>query len=191
MQDFDSRLGHRLGHDDCEGGLEHRMRNGGRRDRSLAADILAGMAAAVAELNRGHGAAGVNLADQAIEARQEAVVIDAELAPTMSAGLFGRRHLDRDEAGAAPRARHVIGDGVVGDEAGFVRQARRHRRHDDAILDRDRADPGRREQNIQRLTAEPVRVRPVSASPPWRTGLANAARPRGSYCQRTWRSTDN
>ena len=113
------------------------MRNGGRRDRRLAADVAPGVPAAVAELDRRLGAAAVDRIDEPRQPRQEAVVIDAELAPAMASGPFRRRHLDRDQADAAAHARHVIGDGVVGDMALVVAEPRRHRRHDDAVLDLD------------------------------------------------------
>ena len=91
------------------------MRNGGGRNRRLAADVAARMAAAVAELDRGLGAAAVNVFDETGEPRQEAIVMDAELAQAMAAGAFRRGHLHRDEADTAAYARHVTGDGVVGD----------------------------------------------------------------------------
>ena len=117
------------------------MRDRGRRDRRLAADVDAGVAAAMAELDRGLGAAAVDFADQPREPGQEAVVIDAELAAAMAAGLFRRRHLDRDQADAAAHPRHVIGDGLVGDVALLVGAARGHRRHHDPV--RDLAGPMR------------------------------------------------
>ena len=124
------------------------MRDRRGRDRRLAADVVAGVAAAVAELDRGLGAAAVDLADQPREPGQEAVVIDADFAPAMAAALFRRRHLDGDQADAAAHPRHVVGDGVVGDEALRIRRARGHRRHDDAVRDLDRDRCARREQDI-------------------------------------------
>jgi hypothetical protein len=46
------------------------------------------MAAAVAELNRRLGAAAVNLADEARQARNETVVVDADLVAAMPTALF-------------------------------------------------------------------------------------------------------
>src|SRR5690242_3633426 len=84
----DTRLAHRLRHDGLERGLVDRMRNGRRRDRRFAADIGAGMAAAVAELDRRLGAAAMNLADQALQAGEEAIVVDADLMAAMAAAFF-------------------------------------------------------------------------------------------------------
>ena len=97
-------------HDGLERGLVDRMRNCRGRDRRLAADVDAGMPAAVAELDRGLGAAAMNLVDQSREPGQEAVVVDADLAAAVAAGLLRRRHLDGDEADAAARPRQVVGD---------------------------------------------------------------------------------
>ena len=133
------------------------MRDRRRRDRRLAADVDAGVAAAVAELDRGLGAAAVDFADQAGKPRQEAVVVDAELAAAMPAGLLGRGHLDRDQAGAAAHPRHVIGDGGVGDCAIVVGGARRHRRHDDPVRDFRRSDARRREQDVHGVAASRTR----------------------------------
>src|SRR3954463_9378236 len=77
---------HCLRDDGLVGDLEHRMRDGGGRQRSLAADVLARVPAAMAELDRGFCAAAVDLVDQAGEAGEESVVIDAELAAAMAAG---------------------------------------------------------------------------------------------------------
>ena len=116
----------------------------------FAANILAGMAAAVAELDRGFGAAAVNRFDQAGEPGQEAVVINAELAMPVPPRLFRRGHFHRDQADSAFDPRPVIGHRVVGDEALGIRRARRHRRQHDAIADLYFADPRRREENIHR-----------------------------------------
>ena len=86
--------------------------------------------------------------DQPRQARNESVVVDAELAAAMPSGLFRRRHLDGDEADAAAHARHVVGDGLVGDVAFLVRAARRHRRHDDPVRDLDRPDARGGEQDV-------------------------------------------
>ena len=118
----------------------------------LAANILARVPAAVTQLDRRFGAAGMNFMHEALQARQEAIVVDAELVATVAARLLGRSHLDGDEAGAAAHPRHVIGNRIVGDESRLVRGARRHRRHHDPVLDLDRSDLSRREQDVQRLT---------------------------------------
>ena len=47
------------------------MGNGGGRDGLLAANVDAGVAAAVAELDRGFGAAAMDFADQPRQARKE------------------------------------------------------------------------------------------------------------------------
>ena len=51
----------------------------------------------------------MDLGGEARQAGQEAIIVDAELASAMPAGALGRRHLDRDQAGAAaaraPRSR--------------------------------------------------------------------------------------
>ena len=144
----DARLGHRFRDDGLERGLVDRMRDGRRRDRRLAANVDAGVAAAVAELDRGLGAAAVDLADQPRQARNETVIVDADLVPAMPPALFRRCHLDGDQAGAAAHPRHVIGDLVVGDKTLRVRRARGHRRHDDAVFDFDRPDAGRGEEDV-------------------------------------------
>ncbi len=130
-----------------------RMGNGGGRNGLLAANVDAGVAAAVAELDRGFGAAAMDFADQPRQARNESVVIDTELAAAMAAGLFRRGHLDRDHARAAAHPCHVIGDGLVGDVTFFVRAARRHRRHDDPVRDLGRPDARGGEQDVQSTPA--------------------------------------
>src|SRR5215468_11146332 len=97
----DARLGDRLRDDGLEGGFVNRMRNGRRRDRRLAADVDAGMAAGMSELNRGLGAAVMNDIDQALEPGNEAVVVNSDFAPPMTSGFFRRGHFDRDQPGAA------------------------------------------------------------------------------------------
>ena len=79
----DTRLGHRFRDDGLERGLVDRMRNGRRRDRRLAANIDTRMAAAVAELDRRLGAAAMDLADQPRQARNETIVVDADLVAAM------------------------------------------------------------------------------------------------------------
>ena len=68
--------------------------------------------------------------------------------PSMAASLFCSGHLNSDQPHAAACARRVISDRVVGDGAIIVRRARRHRRHDDAVLDLDRPNPRRRQKNV-------------------------------------------
>ena len=144
----DARLGHLLRHDGLERRLVDRMRDRRRRNRRLAANVDAGVATAVAELDRHLRSGAVNFIDEARQPRQKAVVVDADLAPAMAPGLFRRCHLDGDEADAAARPRQIIGDAVVGDVALRVRRARRHRRHDDAVGDFDRTDARRGEQDV-------------------------------------------
>ena len=159
----DALFGHLLRNDGLERRFINRMRNGRRRDRRFAADVDAGMAAAVAELDRGLGAAAVDFRDQPRQAGNEAVVIDADLVAAMPAGLFRRRHFHRDQPGAAAHPRHVIGDAVVGDKTLGVRRARRHRRHDDAVFDFDRPDARRGEKDVGHS---------VGISPPSRSMVA-------------------
>ena len=87
----DARARHFLRHDGLVGDLVDRMRNRGRRHRRLAADVAPRMPAAMAELDRRLGAAAMDRIDEAREAGQEAVVIDAELAPAVAAGAFRAR----------------------------------------------------------------------------------------------------
>src|SRR5262245_7061605 len=94
---IDALLGHFLWGDGFEGRLVNRMRDRRRSNRRLAADVAAGMSAAVAELNRRLRSGAVNFIDQVDEPRQKAVVVDPDLAATMSAGFLRRRHLDGDE----------------------------------------------------------------------------------------------
>src|SRR5262249_56640637 len=84
----DARACHLQRHDGLERHLVDRMRNGRRGDRRLAADVATGVAAAMAELDRRLGAVAVDRIDEARESRQEAVVMDAELAPAMATGAF-------------------------------------------------------------------------------------------------------
>ena len=114
---------HLLRDDGLVGDLEHRMRDRRRRQRRLPADIEAGVAAAVAELDRGLCPAGSDRGGEPRQARQEAVVIDAELAPAVAARLGGRGHLHGDEADAAAHPGHVVVHGVVGDVAVLRRTA--------------------------------------------------------------------
>ena len=115
---------HRPGNDGLVGHLVDRMRDGGRRDRRLAADVEAGVAAAVAKLDRALAAAAMDFANEPRQARQELVVVDAELAQPMPSGALRRGHLDGDEADAAAHPRHVVVDGVVGDVAVLVGEPR-------------------------------------------------------------------
>jgi hypothetical protein len=62
------------------------------------------VAAAVAELDRGLGAAAMDRFRKPRERRQKTVVINAELTAAMAPGALRRRHLRRDEPDA-PRAR--------------------------------------------------------------------------------------
>ncbi len=64
---LDARLRHRFRHDGLECDLEHRIRDGRGRDRRFPANVLAGVAAAVAELDRSLGAAAVNRIGQSGE----------------------------------------------------------------------------------------------------------------------------
>src|SRR5262245_36132900 len=90
--------------------------------------------------------------DQPREPGQEAVVVDAHLAAAMAPGLFRRGHLDRDEADPAARPRQVVGQRIVSDVALLVSGPRRHRRHDDAIADLDRADARRGEEDVHAVS---------------------------------------
>ena len=144
----DARLRHFLRHDGLECGLVDRMRNGRRGDRRLAANVDAGVSAAMAELDRDFRSGAMQLVDQARQPRHEAIVVDSHLAAAVAAGLFRRRHLDGDEADAAARPRQIIGDAVVGDVALGVGRPRRHRRHDDSVRDLNRTDARRGEQDV-------------------------------------------
>ncbi len=59
----DALARHLLRHDSLVGDLEHRMRNGRRRHRHLAADVAPRMPAGVAELDRCLGAAAMDFVD--------------------------------------------------------------------------------------------------------------------------------
>ncbi len=159
----DARLRHLLRHDGLERGLVDRMRNGRRRNRRLAANVDARMAAAVAELDRGLGAAAVDFADQARQAGKKPIVVNADFVAAMAAAFFRRRHLDGDEAGAAAHPRHVVGDRVVGDETLRVRRARGHRRHHDAVFDFDRPDARGREEDVHHVIPGPSAARSRNA----------------------------
>ena len=164
---------HLLGDDRLVGDLEHRMRNGGGRNRRLAADVDACMAAAMAELDRGLGAAAVDVFDEAGETRQEPIIVDAELAHAMAAGAFRRCHLHGDESGAAAHARHVIGDRVVGNVTLCIGQPRGHRRHDDAVAHFHVSDPRRCQEDVHgRLTPPSLLRRPCRS---WRRAASGRA----------------
>jgi hypothetical protein len=90
----------------------------------------------------------MNGIDQALQAGNESVVVNSDFATPMASGFFRRGHLDRDQPGAALHACKVIGDAIPGDETFVVRGARCHRRHDDPVLDFDRADPRRGEKDV-------------------------------------------
>jgi hypothetical protein len=167
---------HRARHDGLVGHLEHRMGDRGRCDRRLAADVESRVAAAVAELDGALGAARVDFARELEQPRDEAVVVDAELAKAMTADARGGGHLDRDQADAAAHARHVVVDAVVGDEPLVVGEARRHRRHNDAVSDLDRSDPRRREEDVhRRISSRGSRRRPCRS--PCRAASGRGARP--------------
>ena len=161
--DLDARLGHFLRDDGLECGLVDRMGNGRGRNRRLAADVDAGMPAAMAELDRRLRSGAMNLIDQPRQPRQEAIVVDSHLVAAVAAGLFRRRHLDGDEADAAACPREIIGDAVVGDEAFRVRRARGHRRHDDPVGDLDRADARGRQQDVHDRTGRSSQHRNLAA----------------------------
>jgi hypothetical protein len=72
------------------------MRNGRRRDRRLAADIGAGVAAGVTELDRGLGAAAMDGIGQPAQTGNEAVVVNSDFAAPMPSDFFRRCHLHRN-----------------------------------------------------------------------------------------------
>jgi len=82
---------HFLRHDRLKRRLVDWMRNGRRSNRRLAADIDAGVATAVAELDRGARPGAMDLLREPPQSRQEAIVVDADLAPTVPACPLGRR----------------------------------------------------------------------------------------------------
>ena len=82
-------LRHRLRDDGLERRLVDRMRDRRRRDRRLAADVDARVAAAMAELDRGLRAAAMDFIDQARQPGNEAVVVDAEFAAAMAPAFSG------------------------------------------------------------------------------------------------------
>ena len=124
------------------------MRNGRWRDRRLAANVGAGMAAGVTKLDRDFGAAAMNRIGQAPQTGNETVVVNSDFAAPVPSDFFRRGHLDRDQPGAALNACQVVGDAFLGDETFVVRRARRHRWHDDPVLDFDRPDPRRGEKDV-------------------------------------------
>jgi hypothetical protein len=131
---------------DLEDGVRYRR----GRDRRLAANVGAGVSAGMAELDRGLGAAGMNRGSQECKPRQEAVIIDAELASAVAAGSRWRGHLDRDQSHPTAHPRHVVVDDLLGDEALGVRKPRGHWRHDDAVFDFKATDGRRRQENVHR-----------------------------------------
>jgi hypothetical protein len=169
-REFDVGERHLLGNDGLAGDLEYRVPDGGRRHRRLLADVGPGVAAGMADLDRRSRAAAVDGSCKPFQAGQETVVMDARLAAAVTAGAGRRRHFDGDETGAAARARHVVVDDALGDEAALVGEPRRHRRHDDAVPDLHRADAARRQEDIRPAHIWPAHGRssppPISATFP-------------------------
>ena len=183
---FDALPGHLDGHHRLGGHLENGMGNGRGRDGRLAADVLAGVAAGVAELDGEARAVTVQLAGQTRQAGQEAVVVDAQLVGAVTPHLLGRRHLHGDQPDAAHGARLVIGDGGVGHVAVAIGQLGRHGRHDDAVADFHAPDqpPGKKGRHAASERApsgftpacsRARRMRPISASPSLTRGGLTAA----------------
>ena len=141
------------------------MRDRRRRDGRLAADVSAGMSAAVAELNRGLRTGAMNFIHETRKPGQKTVVVDTDLAAAMAAGLLGRGHLDGDEADPTPCSRPIIGDRVLGDVPLLIRRARGHRRHDDTIGDVERTDARRGEQDVHAMLVTQAGAEPPLASP--------------------------
>src|SRR5215469_2467952 len=144
----DARLGHLLRDDGFESCFIDRMRNCGWRYWGFAANIDAGMAAGVTELDRDFGAAAMDRVGQAPQSGNEAIVVNSDFAAPMPSDFFRRGHFDRDQPSAAAHARQVIGEAVIGDEALVIGGSCRHRRHDDAVFDFDRTDASRGEQDV-------------------------------------------
>ena len=78
------------------------------------------------------------------EPRHELVRRDAQERPALR--LMHRHRLDDDEPRAPLRVAHVTRADVVVDDAVLARQARHHRRQDDAVRQRHRAERERGEQ---------------------------------------------
>jgi hypothetical protein len=81
------------------------MGNSAGRNRLFATDIGTGVAAGVSELYGGFSTLGADGAREPRQARQEAIVENAELVLPVAPTAFGRGHLDGDEANAAARGR--------------------------------------------------------------------------------------
>src|SRR5262249_51872748 len=143
--------------------------------RRFITDVGPGVAAAMAELDRRLCAARMDSRSEPRQAGQEAVIIDADLASAVTAGLGRRRHLHGDETDAAAHPRQVVADSVFGDEAILVGKPRRPRRHDDAVLDLDGADARGRQENVGLAHS-------VGTSPPSMSMVA-------PWSHRPWRDT--
>src|SRR5205085_2800577 len=92
---------HLLRNDGLQRGLVDRMRDRRWCNRRLAADIHAGMPAAVAELDRCLGSGGVNRLDQTRQPGNEAVVVYSNFLPAMAPRALRRCHFHGDETDTA------------------------------------------------------------------------------------------
>jgi hypothetical protein len=129
---------HRFRNDGFSMSFLYYVRHCRRGDRLFAAYVNTRMTAAVPELNPGFGAGIVNGVDQSVQPGNEAVITDAKFAMAMFADAFGGRHFYGDEADAG--ACRVVCDAVIGYKPVPVGSAGCHRCHDDAVVQRERAD---------------------------------------------------
>ena len=140
---------HGLRHDDLGVPLMHAVEEGGRRNRLLAANVEAGMAAAMADLDRGFRPFRMDGCDQLGQTGQEAVVIQSQLVVAVLADLFGCGHFNRHQPDAAACTGLKIGDGIGRHKALGIGMAGGHRCHDDAVAQLDRTQAGLLQQSGQ------------------------------------------
>ena len=98
------------------------------------------------ELNADRGVLALHEGDQRLEALHLRVIPDAEVMLVDQANLFDPRCLDKDHPEAAERIAaemHVVKDAAGAAGSGAIMH---HRRHDQAVLQRQVADPERLEQ---------------------------------------------
>src|SRR4029078_7961268 len=117
----------------------------GRR-AALAKGRGAGLAPGMAELDTEGGAAVVNEIGNALERCYVMVAPQARIEIIDARFRRDRRALDEDEGGAAGAKLAEMDEVPVAHRAVFERRVLAHRRNDDAVLQRQRADRQRREK---------------------------------------------
>ena len=140
------------------------------------------LAAAVEQLAEDHRAVGVGDLGEPREARDAPVVVGRQLVRGVAGGRVDARDLDDDQPDAAARARLLVRDEPVRDQA----VDRHHRvvpRRDDAVAQRHRPDAQRREQARERGPARCRRRERCPRLPSAKHGAARGRRRRDRACR--------